>query len=69
MERNIKELFDIKSFKSTISVWVCRDWDGPHIFAEKPKRINDPANEWYASVASLDNRAIVTGKQIGRAHV
>ena len=52
---NIKELLDIKSFKGKTSVWVCRDWAGPHIFAEKPKRINDPANEWYASVASLDN--------------
>ena len=54
---NIKELFDIKSFKSTISVWVCRDWAGPHIFSEKPKRTNNgnPEDEWFACVASLDN--------------
>jgi hypothetical protein len=38
---NIEEAFNIKSFKSTTSVWVCRDWAGPHICSEKPKRGNN----------------------------
>ena len=54
---NIKELFDIKSFKGTTSVWVCRDWAGYHIFSEKPIRTNNgyKEDEWFACVASLDN--------------
>ena len=50
---NIKEAFDIKSFKSTTSVWVCRDWAGPHILTNKPKRINNPPDEWYGVLAGL----------------
>ncbi len=54
---NIKDALDIKSFKSTTSVWVCRDWAGLHLFTEKPKRINNgnPEDEWFASLDSLDN--------------
>jgi hypothetical protein len=54
---NIEEAFNIKSFKSTTSVWVCRDWAGPHICSEKPKRGNNgyKEDEWFVSLDRLDN--------------
>ena len=54
---NIKELLNIKSFKSDVSVWVCRDWAGPHLFSEKPIRTNNgnPEDEWYSYLSSLDS--------------
>ena len=59
MERNLKELLNIKSFKSDLSVWVCRDWAGPHLFSEKPKRINNPADEWYGVLDGLTDVLVV----------
>ena len=56
---NIKELLDIKSFKGKTSVWVCRDWAGPHLLSEKPKRINNPPDEWYGALAGLTDVMVV----------
>ena len=61
---NIKELLDIKSFKSAVSVWVCRDWAGPHLFSEKPTRTNNgnPEDEWCGVPTVLEN--VVTVKNM-----
>lgn len=44
-----------------IEVWICRDWDGSHIFWGKPERINNgnPEDEWCEMLSILDNIVIV----------
>ena len=44
-----------------MSVWICRDWAGPHIFMNKPKRIKNGCkeDEWYDYPSSLNDVSAV----------
>lgn len=60
---NIEEAFNIKSFKTTRSFWACRDWAGPHVFKEKPYRINSGSKdeEWFSEYTTIldESRGII----------
>ena len=46
---------------SRISVWVCRDWAGSHIFWTKPEKINNgnPQDEWNGTLTGLEHVVVV----------